>query len=326
MTGAETACVLVRRAGDLQRMFPVAGHGIAEEVIGRPLEAEGGLSGRVLGSEEPVVVTDYSELVGGSEEADSPQVGWSAPIRCRGTVRGALSVATTAGDWRFDGRELTILCELADLAGAALEHGEVQEVVEPAVQAHFGGLAAAIEADMEALASAVDTRDGYTGRYSQDLVRLTRRVGERLGLAPHALADLEYAARFHRVGKARVGDETLGKHGPLDNDDWVAIKRHPRWGAEMLARVPGLEVAASIVWLHQERWDGSGYPHGLEGERIPLGSRVIAVCGAYQAMVSDRPYRPELDPARALGEVEADAGKRFDPRVVAALMEVVAGS
>jgi len=97
------------------------------------------------------------------------------------------------------------------------------------------------------------------------------------------------------------------------------IKHHPEWGAELLACVPGLEVVAGIVRFHHERWDGAGYPDGLSGERIPLASRIIAVCDAYEAMTSDRAYRRAMSPEEAICELRANAGSQFDPRVVAEL-------
>ncbi len=97
------------------------------------------------------------------------------------------------------------------------------------------------------------------------------------------------------------------------------MRRHPEWGAEMVGRVPGLEDLARLVGAHHERWDGGGYPNGLRGEAIPLASRVISVCDAFEAMVSRRPYRAPLSVDSALRELLAAAGSQFDPQVVAAV-------
>jgi HD-GYP domain-containing protein (c-di-GMP phosphodiesterase class II) len=133
------------------------------------------------------------------------------------------------------------------------------------------------------------------------------------------IALLEFAARLHDLGKLAVPDTILQKPGPLDEAEWEIMRRHPEWGAEMVSSVPGLERLGLLVASHHERWDGSGYPDGLAGEAIPMASRVISVCDAYEAMVSRRPYRASLSTEAALGELTAGAGSQFDPSVVAAV-------
>jgi HD-GYP domain-containing protein (c-di-GMP phosphodiesterase class II) len=130
---------------------------------------------------------------------------------------------------------------------------------------------------------------------------------------------LELAARLHDVGKLGVPDTILQKPGPLDEAEWAVMRRHPEWGAEMVGSVPGLEELGMLVGHHHERWDGHGYPNGIEGESIPLASRVISVCDAFEAMISDRPYRASLTVGDALAELETGAGSQFDPAVVAAV-------
>jgi HD-GYP domain-containing protein (c-di-GMP phosphodiesterase class II) len=148
-------------------------------------------------------------------------------------------------------------------------------------------------------------------------------VGALLELEPVSLLELEFASRLHDVGKIQVPDAVLNKPGPLDSDEYEVIQRHATWGAETLSRIPGLEAVATIVRFHHERWDGSGYPAGLSGARIPLASRIISACDAYGAMTVDRPYRLALSPREATSEIHAGAGSQFDPAVVAALMDAL---
>jgi HD-GYP domain-containing protein (c-di-GMP phosphodiesterase class II) len=155
------------------------------------------------------------------------------------------------------------------------------------------------------------------------VVALAREVGELLDLEPAALLELEYAARLHDVGKLRVPDAILHKPGPLLPDEYEEIKGHPVWGAETLASIAGLEVVATIVRFHHERWDGHGYPDGLDGSRIPLASRIIAACDAWGAMRADRPYRKALSVDEALGELAVGSGAQWDPAVVEALAEAI---
>jgi HD-GYP domain-containing protein (c-di-GMP phosphodiesterase class II) len=148
-------------------------------------------------------------------------------------------------------------------------------------------------------------------------------VGEMLQLDRAALLELEFAARLHDVGKIRVPDDVLNKPGPLDPGEREIMHCHAAWGSETLSGVPGLEVVATVVRFHHERWDGRGYPDGLTGACIPLASRVIAVCDAFSAMTCDRPYRQAMDPAEALDELRSGAGTQFDPAVVDAFCEAV---
>jgi putative nucleotidyltransferase with HDIG domain len=158
--------------------------------------------------------------------------------------------------------------------------------------------------------------DRGTAFHSREVAAWAGVIGERLGLGPTDLAELELGALLHDLGKARVPVRVLSKPGPLDPAERELVNRHPAWGAELLERVPGLEKVAAIVRFHHERWDGTGYPDGLRGDRIPMASRIVAVCDAYQAMTSERPYRPALPPAAAAHELRAGAGTQFDPALV----------
>ena len=144
---------------------------------------------------------------------------------------------------------------------------------------------------VEAMAGAVEMRDAYTGEHSEAVVRLARRVGQKLGLSDKDLAALEIGARLHDVGKIGVPDSVLRKAGPLDGAEWQIMRRHPEWGAQLVDRVPGLKHVSQIVRHAHERWDGDGYPDRLNCTDIPLESRIIFACDAYHAMTSDRPYR-----------------------------------
>jgi HD-GYP domain-containing protein (c-di-GMP phosphodiesterase class II) len=177
-----------------------------------------------------------------------------------------------------------------------------------------------LECGVEAMAAAVDMRDQCTGTHSEEVVRLAQRVGERLGLTDSALSELAIAARLHDVGKIGVPDAVLLKEGPLEGAEWEIMRRHPEWGAQLVSRVPGLNRVARIVRHAHERWDGLGYPDRLRFVDIPLESRIIFACDAYDAMTSDRPYREALRPWTAVNELREGAGGQFDPDVVDVLV------
>jgi len=177
-----------------------------------------------------------------------------------------------------------------------------------------------VDGGVDAMAAAVEMRDHYTCEHSEEVVRLARRVGKRLGITGKALSDLEIAARLHDVGKIGVPDAVLRKAGPLDKTEWEVMRQHPEWGAQLLRRVPGLKGVSRIVRHAHERWDGDGYPDRLSSAEIPLESRIIFACDAYHAMTSDRPYRDALRPWLAVSELREGAGGQFDPDVVDVLV------
>jgi putative nucleotidyltransferase with HDIG domain len=232
----------------------------------------------------------------------------AVPIAWHGQLRGAVAIAGGGRVRRFGGRDLEVLGELAALAASALEEGEERTRLEEMV-----------DAGVAALVRAVDMRDNRTGHHSESVGALARRVGERLGMDPVELWLLELGARLHDVGKIGVPDAILNKPGPLDADEWEMMRRHAELGAEMIAKVPGLEPVAPLVRSHHERWDGRGYPDGLEEDDIPLASRVISACDAFHAMTAERPYRAALGVEEALAELTDGAGTQFDPAVVGAL-------
>ena len=307
----ERACIFVRDE-DTGAPVAVAGHGVPRDLVGRRFRLDEGMVGEVLEKGRPVLLSEYSRIGRPVEQAATGGVraAGAAPISWGGEVRGAVSAGTVDTQRMFGRHELEALSDLAELGGMALEHAAMRDRLEQVVQA-----------GVEVLARAVDMRDSYTARHSDELAELALRVGERLGLDGRELLDLEFAARLHDLGKIGVPDQILRKPGPLTEQEWDVVRHHPAWGAEMLASIPGLERVASLVMSHHERYDGHGYPDGLKGEQIPLGSRIISTCDAYQAMVSNRPYRPALAPVHALRELHDQAGSQFDPEAVDALSE-----
>jgi HD-GYP domain-containing protein (c-di-GMP phosphodiesterase class II) len=139
------------------------------------------------------------------------------------------------------------------------------------------------------------------------------------------LAETVYAARVHDVGKLIIPEKILCKPGALTEDEYYLVKLHPSTGAEIVACIPDSELLHDIVKYHHERMDGTGYPDGLRGEQIPLGSRVLAVTDAYLTMISDRPFAPRFSHEEAARELERCSGRQFDPQVVKAFLRQLKG-
>jgi diguanylate cyclase (GGDEF)-like protein/putative nucleotidyltransferase with HDIG domain len=173
------------------------------------------------------------------------------------------------------------------------------------------------------LARAVDARDVYTGSHSQRVADLAARTARRLGLPDEDIELTRLAASLHDLGKLAIPEEILRKPGPLTEPERMVLERHPQIGFRMLESL-GVDPVADWVLHHHERWDGSGYPDGLPGDRIPLGARIIFVADAYDAMTSERVYRRRVAPEHAIAELERCAGSQFDPEIVAALADELA--
>ncbi len=172
-----------------------------------------------------------------------------------------------------------------------------------------------------ALAAAVETKDSGTLGHAQRVAQLAVDLARRLGVEGRMLERIEYAALLMDMGKANVPLKLLNKRDPLTPEEWQVLQSHPQLGAEMVAAVPFLADLADAVLHHHEFWDGTGYPDGLAGEAIPLGSRILCVAADYDAMISERPYHPRpLNSAEALEEIERGAGTRYDPVVAAAFI------
>ncbi len=166
---------------------------------------------------------------------------------------------------------------------------------------------------LDALVTAVDNKDRYTRRHSEDVTDYALWIGEALGLSEETLRVIRIGCLLHDVGKIGVPDNILRKPGRLTPDEYHVMQQHARLGAFIVGALPGMESILDIVRSHHERWDGGGYPDGLQGENIPLLGRLVAVADAFSAMTTDRPYRQGLDWQTALEEIEAHGGTQFDP-------------
>ena len=175
------------------------------------------------------------------------------------------------------------------------------------------------------ISRALEERDQTQGHGARVAV-YAEAVAHRLGWHAERVADLRFAAPLHDIGKVVVSADVLRKPGPLTLDELSAIRTHPQAGAELLQPLRHARRALPYVLFHHERWDGAGYPSGLRGEAIPIGARMLALADAFDAMISQRPYRRPLAPERALDEIRACAGSQFDPRLAELFVEVWSGA
>jgi len=177
---------------------------------------------------------------------------------------------------------------------------------------------------LNAVVKSLEKRELETEGHGERMITFSLRLAYELGLERAALRDLELGTLLHDVGKINIPDDILRKPVRLSMTEWNMMKQHPVFGHDILAGIPFLEGAARIVAEHHESWDGSGYPHGLRGEEIAIGARILAVIDAFDAMISDRVYRRARSYQAALTEIERFAGSQFDPMVVEAFRNIPA--
>lgn len=176
---------------------------------------------------------------------------------------------------------------------------------------------------VNALMKALEARDFITEGHVDRMQGVVARVGLALGLTEHRITDLRLLAQFHDIGKVGIPDRILFKQGPLSSEEYAEMKRHCEIGCRIAQLVPELAPIADRVLKHHERWDGKGYPLGLKEEDIPLDCRIIAIADAYDAMMSDRPYRKALPRERVIAELRRCAGTQFDPNLVELFIEAI---
>jgi response regulator RpfG family c-di-GMP phosphodiesterase len=190
------------------------------------------------------------------------------------------------------------------------------------LQAAYGQLQETYRATLEALGSALDTRDIGTESHSRRVHGYSLATAHEYGVPAADLADIAHGVLLHDIGKIGIPDAILLKPGPLTPGEWNVMRRHPEIGRRLIERIPFLRGAVPVVYHHHERWDGSGYPVGLKGEDIPLGARIFSAVDAFDAMTFDRPYSKAISFDAAKAELRRCAGSHFDPRVVEAFFRV----
>jgi diguanylate cyclase (GGDEF)-like protein len=190
-------------------------------------------------------------------------------------------------------------------------------------QKHLGRTSAGRQSS-DVLRRALAERHPQLGEHIHGVVELAGQVAERLGIEGEELAQICDAAALHDIGKVAIPDAIISKPGPLDEDEWAFMRRHTLIGERIIAAAPALGGAARLVRASHEAWDGSGYPDRVKGVEVPLGARVIAVCDAFDAMISDRPYARAMTVEQALAELRRCAGTQFDPAIVREFERVMA--
>jgi putative nucleotidyltransferase with HDIG domain len=181
----------------------------------------------------------------------------------------------------------------------------------------------AYDSTLEGWARTLELRDNETEGHSRRVSDLTLKLARMVGVTDEELVHIRRGTLLHDIGKMGIPDEILHKPGPLTPEEWMIMKQHPIFAYQLLKPITYLEKAIEIPYCHHERWDGSGYPRGLQGEQIPLAARIFMVVDVYDALRSDRPYRTAWSEEETRNYIKQNAGTLFDPRIVEQFLKLL---
>lgn len=248
-----------------------------------------------------------------------------APLTLKDRLIGVLYVDNRVHAGIFQESDLALMTAFADQAAVAIHNADLFESLKSTnlqLEAANIELGIAYEATLRGWVRALDYRDKETEGHTQRVTVLTQKLAQKMGVDRATLEHYTRGALLHDIGKMAISDEILRKKGPLTPEERAVMEKHPVYAYEMLSPIEFLRPAIDIPYRHHEKWDGTGYPHGLQGEDIPLAARIFCVIDVWDALTSDRPYREPLPHDKVRRMIEADSGKHFDPQVVEAFMDM----
>ncbi|MGB9640231.1 MAG: HD domain-containing phosphohydrolase [Anaerolineales bacterium] len=289
-----------------------------------------GFAGKAAESREIIFIPNLGE--NGSDFMRSPYFSqekfvsyYAVPLIAKGKINGVLEIyhrsplpkLTITGNGNDEW--VNFLETLAGQVAIAIDNATLFTDLEYANRS----LIEAYDATIEGWSHALDLRDKETEGHTQRVTELTLRLARKMGIVGDELVHIRRGALLHDIGKMGVPDAILLKPGPLTNDEWEIMRKHPQYALEMLSPIAYLKLALDIPYCHHEKWDGTGYPRGLKGEQIPLAARIFAIVDVYDALTSDRPYRVAWSKEKTLGHIRSISGSHFDPKVVEAFLELL---
>jgi putative nucleotidyltransferase with HDIG domain len=292
-----------------------------------PLEAPGvGTQSQVIRTRQPLIANDLQAEV--KQAATSVEIGTEGavvqsgmyvPMLAENRVIGVMMVQSYTLN-RFSLADAEVLGIVGNSAAVAIENTRLFDHL----QRSNAELALAYDATIQGWSHALDLRDKETEGHTQRVAEMTVRLAQAMGLGEAELVQVRRGALLHDIGKMGIPDGILLKPGPLSNDEWVIMRKHPEYAYNMLSHIAYLRSALDIPYCHHEKWDGTGYPRGLKGEQIPLAARLFAIVDVWDALRSDRPYRNSWADDQVLEHLREKAGTHFDPEVVEVFLGMMA--
>lgn len=272
-----------------------------------------GIAGKVFLGREPHLVTgQHTSSPYYGHSPNEPVAALYVPLVVGHEARGVMALGSAGQQRLFTSGEVKAASTLAGYISLAMENTRLNSEIS--------GLSLNL---LKSLAMAIDARDNYTRMHSMRVTRYAVMIGVHMGLSQDDIEILRRGSLLHDIGKIGIRDDILLKPGGLTEKEFETFREHPGIGARILGPEGPLRLIVPLVLHHHERYDGNGYPHGLKGEDIPVGARIIAVADAFEAMTADRPYRRALSVEKAVLEIQQNTGRQFDPDIVGAFMEVL---
>ena len=245
----------------------------------------------------------------------------AVPLIAKGEVKGVLEIFHR-GYLEMDEERKSFLEMLAGQAALAIDNALMFESLEKANV----GLIMAYDATIEGWSQALELRDQETQGHSARVLDLTLQLAAAMNIPDNEAQDLRRGVLLHDIGKMGIPDAILHKPGPLTDEEWEVMRKHPQYAFDMLAPIVYLRNSLDIPYCHHEKWDGTGYPRHLKGETIPLAARIFSIIDVYDALTSDRPYRKAWLREKTIAYISEELGKHFDPRVVDTFIKLISAS
>ena len=322
--GVDAACVLLFNS-HLQTLKFAAGRGFRTDALQYTnLRMGEGYAGRVALERQILNIPDLrnrkTDFLRSPAFAGEGFVAYYAvPLIAKGLIKGVLEIFHRAPlepeqEW------LDFLETLAGQAAIAIDNASLFADLQRSNQ----DLTLAYDATIEGWSHALDLRDKETEGHTQRVTEMTLHLAQAMGVNESELVHVRRGALLHDIGKMGVPDNILLKPGPLTEEEWVLMRKHPVYAYEMLAPIAYLKPALNIPYCHHEKWDGTGYPQGLKGEQIPLVARIFAIVDVWDALTSERPYRSAWSEEKAIEHIQEQCGKHFDPHMVEIFMQLQA--
>jgi HD-GYP domain-containing protein (c-di-GMP phosphodiesterase class II) len=308
LLGCETSSLLLK--DDKGKLFFEVALGEKGEIVKRfQLNVGEGIAGWVAMHGEPLIVPDVKDDPRFFREVDQAADFVThniicVPLRIKKDVIGVIQGINKL-EGQFTQDDLELFQSLADQIAIALDnarlYGELNEMAWQLVKG---------------LSEAIEKRDSYSGGHPQRVLKICMAMSEYLPLTPEQKRELTLAAILHDIGKVGITDQILGKNGRLSVEELEIIREHPCVGADLVGNIKQLHSIVPGIKYHHEHYDGSGYPEGLQGEKIPLIARIIAVADTYDAIINERSYHKGKSKSEAVAEITGNTGTQFDPQVV----------
>jgi putative nucleotidyltransferase with HDIG domain len=292
------------------------------ESLHAPLNLGDGMAGQILLSRRALYIKDLNKETNPTtfKQLQSEQFKsyYAIPLFSKGATRGILETYfrrtfSPSADW------IEFIHTLAEQAVIAIDNAQLFENLQHTNQE----LSLAYDTTLEGWGKALELRDKETQGHTQRVTDLTLELARQMGIPEAELLQVRRGALLHDIGKVGVPDNILRKTGDLTEEELTEMRRHPQYAYDMIYPIEYLRPALDIVYCHHEWWDGSGYPRGLKGEEIPLPARIFAVTDVWDALTSDRPYRPAWNTQDAFAYIAEKAGKFFDPEITEAFFRLI---